>query len=87
MATDQRRIVVVGAGSGIGAATAAHFHEQGDHVLAVDLRPDRAEASAHAQCDLRDATQINKFLGSIGGGWDLLAYVAGCPEPHPPPTS
>ncbi|MFD6856231.1 coniferyl-alcohol dehydrogenase [Rhodococcus sp. NPDC060090] len=83
MTTDQRRIVVVGAGSGIGAATAAHFHEQGHHVLAVDLRPDGAPASEHAQCDLRDAAQIETLLGSIGGDWDLLAYVAGVPGTAP----
>ncbi|MGX6509655.1 coniferyl-alcohol dehydrogenase [Rhodococcus sp. SJ-2] len=83
MPTDQRRIVVVGAGSGIGAATAAHFHGQGDHVLAVDLRPDDAQASEHAQCDLRDAKQIAKLLGSIGADWDLLAYVAGVPGTAP----
>ncbi|MCK0091813.1 coniferyl-alcohol dehydrogenase [Rhodococcus sp. HNM0563] len=83
MATDQRRIVVVGAGSGIGAATAAHFHERGDHVLAVDLRPDGAAASDHAQLDLRDATQIETLLGTIGGDWDLLAYVAGVPGTAP----
>lgn len=83
MATDQRRIVVVGAGSGIGAATAAHFHERGDHVLAVDLRPDGAAASDHVQLDLRDATQIETLLGTIGGDWDLLAYVAGVPGTAP----
>ncbi|MEE2058504.1 coniferyl-alcohol dehydrogenase [Rhodococcus artemisiae] len=83
MNTEQRRIVVVGAGSGIGAATAAHFHDQGDHVLAVDLRPEAAKASQHAQCDLRDAAQIRDLLGSIGDSWDMLAYVAGVPGTAP----
>ena len=44
-----RRIVVVGAGSGIGAAGAAHFHNRGDYVLAVDVRPNDTPASRHAQ--------------------------------------
>ncbi|NLE78471.1 MAG: SDR family NAD(P)-dependent oxidoreductase, partial [Rhodococcus sp.] len=83
MNSEQRRIVVVGAGSGIGAATAAHYHEQGDHVLAVDLRPDAAQASQHIRCDLRDAAQIRAVLDTIGDGWDMLAYVAGVPGTAP----
>ncbi len=58
MSESARRIVVVGAGSGIGAATAAHFTERGDHVLAVDVRPNETPASEHATCDLRDAADI-----------------------------
>ena len=45
-----RKIVVVGAGSGIGAAVAEHFHDRRDHVLAVDVRmretPQTIRASA-----------------------------------------
>jgi NAD(P)-dependent dehydrogenase (short-subunit alcohol dehydrogenase family) len=83
---DARRIVVVGAGSGIGAATAAHFHNRGDHVLAVDVRPNETPASQHRKCDLRDVTSIEKLLGQIGSGWDMLAHVAGVPERRPPQT-
>lgn len=36
MNNPQRKAVAVGAGPGIGAATAAHFHERGHFVLAVD---------------------------------------------------
>ena len=78
-----RRIVVVGAGSGIGAATAAHFHNLGDHVLAVDVRPSETPASAHARCDLRDPNSIDELLGEIGSGWDMLAHVAGIPGTAP----
>ena len=78
-----RRIVVVGAGSGIGAATAAHFHSLGDHVLAVDVRPNETPASQHLTCDLRDAAGIEELLGQIGPGWDVLAHVAGVPGTAP----
>jgi NAD(P)-dependent dehydrogenase (short-subunit alcohol dehydrogenase family) len=78
-----RKIVVVGAGSGIGAAVATHFHERGDYVLAVDLRPNETPASQHAQCDLRDAASIAKLLSQIGSGWDMLAHVAGVPGTAP----
>lgn len=80
---DARRIVVVGAGSGIGAATAAHFHNRGEYVLAVDVRPNETPASQHLKCDLRDATSIEKLLGQIGSGGDMLAHVAGVPGTAP----
>ncbi|MEU1981102.1 coniferyl-alcohol dehydrogenase [Nocardia sp. NPDC019395] len=83
MSSEQRKIVVVGAGSGIGAATAAHYHRQGDFVLAVDLRPSDTPASRYELCDLRDATAIDDLLERIGAGWDVLAYVAGVPGTAP----
>ncbi|GFG72557.1 SDR family oxidoreductase [Mycolicibacter senuensis] len=83
MLNAQRRVVVVGAGSGIGAATAAHFHRRGDFVLAVDVRPQQTPASQQACCDLRDAAAIAEFTGGIGDGWDLLAHVAGVPGTAP----
>ncbi|WP_216899545.1 SDR family oxidoreductase [Nocardia alni] len=79
----QRKVIVVGAGSGIGAATAAHFHDHGDHVLAVDIRDNATPASQFARCDLRDAAAIAGLLAGLDPGWDLLAYVAGLPGTAP----
>jgi NAD(P)-dependent dehydrogenase (short-subunit alcohol dehydrogenase family) len=81
---ERRKIVVVGAGSGIGAAVATHFHDRGDYVLAVDVREHQTPASDHLQCDLRDPASINALLGRIGPGWDTLAHVAGIPGTAPP---
>ncbi|AHH18090.1 oxidoreductase, SDR family [Nocardia nova SH22a] len=83
MGSDQRKVIVVGAGSGIGAATAAHFHDSGDHVLAIDLRPNDTPAARHEQCDLRDPSAVAALLERIEPGWDLLAYVAGVPGTAP----
>ncbi len=83
MGSDQRKVIVVGAGSGIGAATAAHFHDSGDHVLAIDLRDNDTPATRHEQCDLRDPSAIAALLERIEPGWDLLAYVAGVPGTAP----
>jgi NAD(P)-dependent dehydrogenase (short-subunit alcohol dehydrogenase family) len=83
MSGEQRRIVVVGAGSGIGAAVATHFHDRGNHVLAVDVRENQTPASEYLHCDLRDAAAINALLGQIGSGWDMLAHVAGIPGTAP----
>lgn len=82
--TGKRKVVVIGAGSGIGAALATHLHERGDHVLAVDVRDHRTPAAEYARCDLRDATAIRGLLDSIGPGWDMLAHVAGVPGTAPP---
>lgn len=83
MSGEKRKIVVVGAASGIGAAVATHFHDRGDHVLAVDVRPNQTPASEHARCDLRDAASIAELLSQIGSGWDMLAHVAGIPGTAP----
>jgi len=77
------RIVVVGAGSGIGAAVAKHFYDSGDHVLAVDIREPQSPVSEYRQCDLREADRIGALLGDIGSGWDMLAHVAGIPGTAP----
>ncbi|MFB1296640.1 coniferyl-alcohol dehydrogenase [Mycobacterium sp. pW049] len=84
MTGQRRRIVVVGAGSGIGAAVATHFHEAGDHVLAVDVRHHDTPAAEHALCDLRDPDSITELLDGVGVGWDVLAHVAGVPGTAPP---
>ncbi len=83
MGAQKRRIIVVGAGSGIGAAVATHFHGSGDHVLAVDVRPTDTPASDYAQCDLRDPQSIAELLDRLGTGWDVLAHVAGVPGTAP----
>lgn len=83
MSVQQRKIVVVGAGSGIGAAVATHFHHSGDHVLAVDVHPNDTPASEHAHCDLRDPDSIADLLSGLGDGWDMLAHVAGVPGTAP----
>lgn len=85
ISAEQRRIVVVGAASGIGAATAKFFHERGNHVLGVDVRPQHIAVSDWIQCDLREPTEIKDLLARIGSGWDVLAHVAGVPGTLPAP--
>ncbi|WP_319448714.1 MULTISPECIES: coniferyl-alcohol dehydrogenase [unclassified Mycobacterium] len=85
MTAEQRRIVVVGAASGIGAATATYFHERGDYVLGVDVRPRQTGVSDWIQCDLREPVEIKDLLARMGSGWDVLAHVAGVPGTLPAP--
>lgn len=75
-----RIVVVSGASSGIGAAVARAFLEQGDTVIGLSRRP-TAPAGAHAiSCDLVDETVRSTALALIAeehGRIDVLVNCAG----------
>ena len=77
------RRVVVGAASGIGAATATHLHHRGDYDLAVDRRRHDTPASDYADCDLANPSEIRALLDGIGSKWHILAHAAGIPGTAP----
>lgn len=67
------RVVVTGASTGIGAATALHLHSLGFEVLAGVRRDEDAERLAAAgltplKLDVTDADQIAAARDSLGGG-------------------
>lgn len=68
-------VLVTGASSGIGAATAAGFTAEGAHVVAVDIAGEGA-----VTCDVRDREQVRAVVEhavSTFGGIDVVANVAG----------
>lgn len=80
-----RTVVVTGAATGIGRATARAFHSCGDHVVLTGRRSDllgrstaelgeRAEAMAF---DATDPDQISAALTELPGGIDVLVNNAG----------
>jgi meso-butanediol dehydrogenase / (S,S)-butanediol dehydrogenase / diacetyl reductase len=80
-----RRVLVVGAGSGIGAATARAFASEGARVLLADideraiaaLREELADADAIA-VDCRDASSVARLDAHLAGdALDVLVYSAG----------
>lgn len=71
-----KRIFVTGAASGIGAATAQLFREEGAEVVGVDI----VEAEGVDHCDVSDPASVATAMDSAVarlGGLDVLANVAG----------
>lgn len=88
MELHDRIAVVTGAGSGIGRAIAQRFAEAGATVIAADLDPQAAEATALLapdrivpyQVDVRDETSVRALMDSVlarFGRIDILVNNAG----------
>ena len=75
------RIIVTGAASGIGAATAAELRRRGAQVVGLDLREDEGIIA----CDVRDQAAVDEAVAAaIGrlGGLDVLINNAGVGTPQ-----
>lgn len=82
------RVVITGAGSGIGAATAKHYAARGADVVAVDIDGEAAERTAHScpddtvrveECDVADAAAMAELAARVHatGPVDVLVNNAG----------
>jgi NAD(P)-dependent dehydrogenase (short-subunit alcohol dehydrogenase family) len=75
-----KRVVVTGAASGIGAATARLVRELGaSHVFALDVR--KAEVGDWIETDLAKKESIDAAVRAIGASVDALFNCAGLPGP------
>lgn len=74
-----KRVIVTGAASGIGAATAGLLTELGAEVRALDA----VEREGVEACDLRDEAAIDAFVASVDGPVDALFNCAGLPNTAP----
>jgi NAD(P)-dependent dehydrogenase (short-subunit alcohol dehydrogenase family) len=79
----KRSIIVTGAASGIGAATAALLEANGDEVIMLDQRPP-SRSGKYIACDLGRQESIEQAIAAIPGPIDALANIAGLPGTHPP---
>jgi 2-hydroxycyclohexanecarboxyl-CoA dehydrogenase len=71
-------ILVTGAASGIGAATAGMFRQHGWRTAGIDLRPSDTDLSI--QCDVTNADSMAAAVGSVVeqlGGIDVAVSAAG----------
>lgn len=77
-----KTIVISGSGSGIGAATAQHFRDQGCRVIGIDLHGEEIAADL-ATAAGRDKA-ISEALQRSEGRIDSLVLCAGLGGNHPP---
>lgn len=77
--TSQRVIVVTGAASGIGHATAAMFAEAGDIVYGLDIRATVPDGVTYVECNVGDRASVEAAIEECSGEGriDVLANVAG----------
>lgn len=74
-----KTIVVSGAASGIGAATARRLMAAGARVIALDLRPPAYSGAEFHPVDLGDAAAIDALAAKLPARLDGLANIAGLP--------
>jgi meso-butanediol dehydrogenase/(S,S)-butanediol dehydrogenase/diacetyl reductase len=82
--TEPRIVVVTGAASGIGYATAELFRELGDTVFGLDIARTVPEGVTYVECDVGDKAAVDAAIaqcahggGAASGRIDVLANVAG----------
>jgi NAD(P)-dependent dehydrogenase (short-subunit alcohol dehydrogenase family) len=77
-----KRVIVTGAASGIGEATARLVHELGAEVHALDVNPMKVPIR-FVETDLRDAGSIDRAVQEVGGPIDALFNCAGMGSASP----
>ena len=76
-----KRVIVTGAASGMGAATAQILVDLGAEVHAIDIKkPEVTGLASFSQCDLRDPAQIDETVAKIGKIVNALFNCAGLPQ-------
>ena len=78
-ADGQRVVVITGAASGIGHATAELFRDLGDLVLGLDISPTVPEGVEYVECNVGDKAAVDAAIAHCAqhGRIDVLANVAG----------
>jgi len=75
-----RVVVVTGAASGIGHATAELFRDAGDAVFALDVAETMPDGVTALRCDVSSKSSVEEAMAAVAAGHDridVLANVAG----------
>lgn len=74
-----RVVVITGAASGIGFATAEAFRDLGDTVFGLDIAPTVPEGVTYVECNVGSRASVDAAIARCaeGGRIDVLANVAG----------
>jgi NAD(P)-dependent dehydrogenase (short-subunit alcohol dehydrogenase family) len=79
-----KRVIVTGSSSGIGAAVTESLVNLGGEVHSVDLSRPKVDVASFTFLDLSDPESIGSAIGSFEGGVDALFNCAGAPPMAPP---
>lgn len=75
-----RTVVITGAASGIGAATAELLLERGAEIHALDIAPVAAPVQRAHECDMGDPASIDAAVAALPNRVDALFNCAGVPN-------
>ncbi len=78
-----KTLIVTGAASGIGAATALLAVAQGAEVISIDIRVPARPIGRFIQADLSDLSSIDRLVAALPTGAHGLANIAGLPPTRP----
>lgn len=84
MSVEGKTIIVTGAASGIGAATAKLLKERGAIIIAFDRNEPADNFDEFIQIDLSSEENIAEACAAFGGKADALCNIAGVPPSLPP---
>lgn len=76
-----KRVVVTGAASGMGEATARALVDLGAEVIGLDVAPIEAPVAATLPLDLRDKASIDAAVAAVEGPVHAVFSIAGVPGP------
>lgn len=79
MSLENKKIVVTGAASGIGAETAKVLKASGATVIGVDRNEPQGNVDQYIQADFSDPASIEAAVDATPSGIDCLCNIAGLP--------
>ena len=79
MSLENKKIVVTGVASGIGAETATVLKASGATVIGVDRNEPQGNVDQYIQADLSDPASIEAAVDATPSGIDCLCNIAGLP--------
>ena len=65
----ERVVVVTGAASGIGFATAERFRDLGDTVFGLDIAPTVPDGVTYVECNVGSKAAVDAAIGTCGPTW------------------